>query len=134
MAEIGARRFAVTAGAGSLRPESGLSLPHAWTDDGVVVVADFTGGHLLHLAVAACILNDIYREARGLDLVLDGVRVAADGDFDPDTFASNGIGYLVEVDTTAPQDQVEALLTRVDEVAEIPIAIRAGASVRRVQD
>lgn len=134
MAEIGARRFAVTVGAGTLRPESGLSLPHAWTDEGVVVVAGFTGGHLLHLAVAGCVLNDLYREAQELGLVLDGVLVAADGDFDPDTFASNGIGYRVEVDTTAAPERVEALLARVDEVAEIPIAIRAGASVRHVRD
>jgi hypothetical protein len=134
MAEIGARRFAVAAGAGTLRPESGLGLPHAWTEQGVVVVAEFTGGHVLHLSVAACILNDLYREAQKLDVVLDGVLVEADGDFDPDSWSSNGIGYTVRLDTAATQDQVDALLARVDEVAEVPRTIRAGASVRRVKD
>lgn len=134
MAEIGARRFAVTAGAGSLRPDGGVTLPHAWTEEGVAILAELTGGHLLHLSVAVCILNDVYREAPAYDVPVSGVRVEADGDFDPDSWSSNGIGYRVRVDTGAPDDRLEALLTAVDEVAEIPRAIRAGASVRRVKD
>ena len=31
---------------------------------GVTAEADFTGGHLLHLAAAGCVLDDIYREPR----------------------------------------------------------------------
>jgi uncharacterized OsmC-like protein len=134
MAEIGARRYAVTAGAGSLRPESGVTLPHAWTEAGVTVVTDFTGAHLLHLSVAACVLNDLYREAADAGLLLNGVEVRADGDFDADSWTSNGIGYTVRLDTSATDDEVAALLDRVDAVAEVPRTVRAGASVRRVKD
>ncbi|MEZ5091992.1 OsmC family protein [Nocardioides sp.] len=134
VAEIGARRFAVTAGAGTLRAAEGVTLPHAWTDEGVSVVTDFTGAHLLHLAVAACVLNDLYREAAEAGVLLHGVEVRADGDFDADTWSSNGIGYAVRLDTSAGDDEVAALLARVDEVAEIPRTVRAGASVRRVKD
>lgn len=134
MAEIGARRFAVTAGSGSLRPEGGVTMPHAWTEAGVGILADLTGGHLLHLSVAVCVLNDLYREAPAYDVLVDGVLVEADGDFDPDSWSSNGIGYRVRVDTGAPDDRLQALLARVDELAEIPRALRAGASVRRVKD
>lgn len=134
MAEIGARRFAVTTGTGTLRPEGGITLPHRWTEEGVGVLAEFTGGHLLHLSVAACVLNDLYREAEAAGVLLHGVQVRADGDFDPDSWSSNGIGYVVRVDTSADDGQVAALLSRVDEVAEIPRAMRAGASVRRVED
>jgi hypothetical protein len=44
----------------------------------VTVRADFTGAHLLHLAVAGCVLNDLYREAAGLGVELLAVvdRVA----------------------------------------------------------
>ncbi len=134
MAEIGARRFAVTAGAGTLRPDGGITWPHPWTEEGVGVLAEFTGGHLLHLSVAACVLNDLYREAKAAGVVLDGARVRADGDFDPDSWSSNGIGYAVRVDTNASDDELAALLARVDELAEIPRAVRVGASVRRVED
>jgi hypothetical protein len=36
------------------------------------VEADFTGGHLLHLAAAGCVLNDVYREAAALGIKLKG--------------------------------------------------------------
>lgn len=61
-------RFEVAVGSGTLRSASGaaVSFPHRWTPDGVTAEADFTGGHLLHLAAAGCVLNDVYREAAAL--------------------------------------------------------------------
>ncbi|MFF7240169.1 hypothetical protein [Streptomyces collinus] len=40
-----------------------VRLPHRWTPGGVGVRSAFTGGHVLNLAVAGCVLNDLYREA-----------------------------------------------------------------------
>ncbi|HEY7015031.1 MAG TPA: OsmC family protein [Streptosporangiaceae bacterium] len=127
-------RFEVAVGAGTLRAASGAaaSFPHRWTQEGVTVEADFTGGHLLHLAAAGCVLNDVYREASALGIELNGVRVSAAGGFDTGTWASTGISYSVEVSSDAPADQVARLLETVDEVAEIPRAIRAGATVERI--
>ena len=126
--------YGVTVSAGSLRPSSsdGWRLPHRWTEEGVVVEAAFTGAHLLHVAAAGCVLNDVYREAAGLGITLQGVRVTAGGGFDGE-WASTGITYAVEVDTQASSDEVARLLAVVDEVAEIPRAIRAGAPVERVR-
>ncbi|MFC7535158.1 OsmC family protein [Actinoplanes sp. GCM10030250] len=126
-------RFEVVAGAGSLRSrEAGVTrFPHRWTEEGVTVEAEFTGAHLLHLSVAGCVLNDVYREAQDLGIKIDGVRVSAGGGFDSRTWASDGVTYEVEVSSPAPGPDVAALLRRVDEVAEIPRAIRAGASVDR---
>ena len=47
-------RFPVTASAGSLRPagHTGISMPHQWTDEGVVVEASFTGGDLAEIPKA----------------------------------------------------------------------------------
>jgi hypothetical protein len=129
-------RFEVTVGAGTLMAASGTAarFPHRWTSGGVTVEADFTGGHLLHLAAAGCVLNDLYREAAALGLELKGVRVTAAGGFDTATWQSTGIGYSVEVssDANAPVGEIAHLLEVVDQVAEIPQAIRAGATVRRV--
>ncbi|WP_432967279.1 OsmC family protein [Dactylosporangium sp. CA-233914] len=126
-------QFAVVAGAGSLRSEQGqtVGFPHRWTPEGVTVQADFTGAHLLHLAAAGCVLNDVYREANELGIPVTGVRVTAAGGFDTTTWASTGITYSVELDSDAPADALTRLLARVDEVAEIPRALRAGAPVRR---
>jgi uncharacterized OsmC-like protein len=126
-------RFEVTAGAGTMMSASGTAVrfPHRWTEAGVTVDADFTGGHVLNLAVASCVLNDVYREAAALGIELTGVRVRAEGGFDTSTWQSTGIEYSVEVSSDAPADQVDHLLAVVDQVAEIPQAIRAGASVRR---
>jgi uncharacterized OsmC-like protein len=126
----------ITVGAGSLRADGSESVAfsHRWTEAGVTVEAQFTGAHLLHLAVAGCVLNDLYREAAALGISLKGARVRASGDFDTTTWASTGIEYAVDVDTEATDDEVSALIERVDDVAEIPRAIRHGASVKRVRD
>jgi uncharacterized OsmC-like protein len=127
-------RFEVTVGAGTMMSPSSTAVrfPHRWTDGGVTVEADFTGGHVLHLAVASCVLNDIYREAAALGVDVTGVRVTAAGGFDTATWQSAGIDYWVEVSSDAPADQLAHLLAVVDQVAEIPQAIRAGAPVQRI--
>jgi hypothetical protein len=96
------------------------------------VEAEFTAGHLFHLAAAGCVLNDLYREAVALGIELHGVRVTAAGGFDPATWQSTGIDYSVEVSSDASADQLAHLLEVVDRVAEIPSANRAGATVRRI--
>jgi uncharacterized OsmC-like protein len=127
-------RFEVSVGAGTMMSPSGTAVrfPHRWTDGGVTVEADFTGGHVLHLAVASCVLNDVYREAATLGIDVKGVRVTAAGGFDTATWRSTGIDYSAEVSSDAPADQLAHLLAVVDQVAEIPQAIRAGATVRRI--
>jgi uncharacterized OsmC-like protein len=127
-------RFEVTVGAGTMMSADGAAVrfPHRWTQGGVTVEADFTGAHLLHLAAAGCVLNDVYREAAARGIGLNGVRVTAAGGFDTSTWQSTGIDYSVAVSSDAPADQLARLLEVVDHVAEIPQAIRAGAAVQRV--
>lgn len=126
--------YEVTVGAGTLRsPSAAASFAHRWTDGGVTVDSDFTGAHLLHLAVAGCVLNDRYREAGGLGVRLAGVRVSAVGGFHPVTWAATGITYAVDLDSDAPPQVLARLLEIVDEVAEIPRAVRAGTTVGRTR-
>jgi uncharacterized OsmC-like protein len=127
-----AETYEVVVSSGQLRGEGGAAFTaaHRWTPDGVTVEAEFTGAHLLHVAVAGCVLNDTHREAERLGLRLDGVRVVAGGGFD-DRWGSTGITYSVEVEGDASADDVAALLAAVDAVAEIPRTLRAGTSVSR---
>ncbi len=127
--------FAVVCSSGTFRDTDLDAGPvtyfaHRWSEGGVAVGAGFTGAHLLHAAVAACILNDLYREAAALDLTLDGVRVAAEGGFDGD-WGSTGITYRVELDSPADAAAQARLLRTVDRVAEIPRSLRAGTTVSR---
>jgi hypothetical protein len=123
--------FAVRLTAGSLRhDEPAFVLPHAWTDAGVAAEGGGTGAHLFHTAIALCVLNDLFREAQVDGLTVDGVAVVARGGFD-DTWSSTGVTYAVELDSTEDDALLATLLARVDDVAEIPAAVRAGASVER---
>ena len=122
--------FGVRATSGTRRLPDGVVLPHAWTDEGVVAAPASNGAQVLHLSVALCVLNDTYREADRLGIDVSGVEVWADGEFDHD-WRSAGISYSVAVDSPAPADEVARLLAAVDEVAEIPRAIRSGAPVTR---
>jgi hypothetical protein len=124
---------AVTVVAGSYltADEGGVRLRHAWTSGGVGVRTDFTGAHLLHLAVAGCVLNDTYREAAVLNIEIAGVRVSASGGFDKRTWQSTGIQYVLEIDSPASSRDVEQLRLRVEQVAEIPKALRLGCQVVR---
>lgn len=122
--------YGASATAGTLVAAEGVVLRHQWTEGGVVASSAVNGAQVLHLSVALCVLNDLYREADRLGVALSGVAVEADGGFDSE-WHSTGIEYSVIVDTAAPRDAVERLLATVDEVAEVPRALRAGASVTR---
>jgi uncharacterized OsmC-like protein len=93
-----------------------VRFPYRWTPGGVTVEAGFTGGRLLHLAAAGCVLNDLYREAAALGIDLARVRVTAAGGFDAATWQSTVIGCPVEVSSGAPAGQLAHLLEVVDQV------------------
>ena len=123
--------FGVRVSAGSLRrADGGVVLPHVWTDAGVATTPVSNGAQALHLAVALCVLNDTFREARSRDITLDGVAVTADGALEED-WRSTGITYSVELATPASPEERAALLAVVDEAAEIPRALRSATTVTR---
>jgi len=131
---VSERQFEVVVASGDLRAGSGpgIAWGHRWTPEGVLVEGDFTGAHLLHLAVAGCVLNDVHREAESLGIDIDGVRVAAWGGFDTESWSSTGVEYHVDISSAAEQKELNRFLSHVDDVAEIPKALRQGAEVRRV--
>jgi putative redox protein len=89
----------------------------------------FNGGQLLYLAVAGCISNDLFREARTSGIELSSVRVKVGGDFVGEPAVSDEILYEVEIAGDAPEDRLQALVDQVDEIAEIPNSLRRGTRV-----
>ena len=92
----------------------------------------FNGGQLLHLAIAGCISNDLFREAARLGIRLSRVQVVVDGDFAGDPAVSGGIRYQVSVDGNRPRAELDQLVELVDRIAEIPNSLRAGTAVTLV--
>jgi len=90
----------------------------------------FNGGELLHLAVAGCVSNDLFREARVLGLRLTRVAVTARGEFGGNPLTSTGINYSVELWGDATAASLRELVARVDAIAEIPNSLRRGTAVQ----
>jgi uncharacterized OsmC-like protein len=90
----------------------------------------FSGGQLLNLAVAACISNDLFRDAAKAGIRLTRVRVTASSDYSGTPAVSGPIEYDVELEGDAPEDRLRALLEETDRIAEIPNSIRRGTEVR----
>ncbi len=90
----------------------------------------FNGGQLLNLAVAACISNDLFREAARAGIELRRVRVTAASEYGGRPTVSGPIDYQVEVDGEASAERLAELVHLVDRVAEIPSSLRAGTEVR----
>lgn len=133
MASAPAEDFPVSVTAGSLRTETadGWVIPHVWTEAGVAVRAAPNGAGVLHVAVALCVLNDVFREAQSCGVPVRGVRVTARGVFDTEAWVSAGITYRVDVDSSAPAEDVAKVVATAEEIAEIPRVLRAGMSVER---
>lgn len=89
----------------------------------------FNGGQLFYLSIAACLSNDLYREAATMGIELDGVEVTVDGDFPARSEGSTPVMVDVTVRSGAPEAAVRELLAEVERVAEIPRAIRESPSI-----
>jgi putative redox protein len=87
------------------------------------------GGQLLYLAVAGCVSNDLFREARSMHLELSRVQVRVRGDFGGRPARSEPIHYDVEVQGPVPDEALQKLVRRVDGLAEIPNSLRLGTPV-----
>jgi putative redox protein len=90
----------------------------------------FNGGQLLYLSIAACLSNDLYREAGMMDIRLRAVSITIDGDFAGRGAASGPIDVDVAVESDASPEALAALFDEVERVAEIPRTLREGADIR----
>ena len=82
------------------------------------------GGQLLYLSIAACVSNDIYREAATWGIAVSRVAVEVDGDFPARGAPSTPISVVVDLECDADDETVDRFLAEVDRVAEIPNSLR----------
>jgi uncharacterized OsmC-like protein len=111
-------------------PLSQVVLQHHRTAGIQIDAQPLSGGHLLHLAVAGCMFNDLHHLAAERGIRLTDVRVAATGGFQgEEPTVSTGITYQVAVSGEAFEEQLRALVWEVDRIATIPDVLRRGTTV-----
>ena len=111
-------------------PLSQVVLEHHRTEGIWIDAQPLTGGHLLHLAVAGCVFNDLYYAAADRGIRLTDVRVSATGGFEgEEPTTSTGITYQVYVSGDASEEQLRALISEVDRIASIPDVLRRPTAV-----
>jgi organic hydroperoxide reductase OsmC/OhrA len=82
------------------------------------------GGELLFLALATCYCNDIYREAGKMGIKVESVEVEVEGDFGAEGTPARNVTYRAKVAAHASQEDIQALMTFTDQVAEIQNSLR----------
>jgi hypothetical protein len=102
---------------------------HHLTDRAEIHAEVLSGGHLLHLAVAGCLFNDILREARTRGIVVTDLRVGADGDFGGEPLTSGGITYAIDIAGDAPERDLRGLVAYCEAAGAIPHTLRRGTGV-----
>jgi uncharacterized OsmC-like protein len=107
----------------------GLVVEHHLTDRAQLDAEALSGGHLLHLAVAGCLFNDILRAASGRDIEITDLRVEAGGGFEGNPLLSTGISYSIKIAGDASETELNQLVRDVEAAAAIPLSLRDGVSV-----
>jgi uncharacterized OsmC-like protein len=95
-----------------------------------VKIETLTGGHLLHLAVAGCLFNDILRVAAERGITVNEIEVSADGDFDGEPAVSTGISCSVRITGDAPEDDLRRLIRDCEQDASIGNTLQRSTQVR----
>jgi uncharacterized OsmC-like protein len=106
-----------------------VTINHRSAGPTLLTLGTGSGGHMLHLAVAMCVYNDVLREARSRGIRLERLAVTATGDFAGDPLRSTGITYVIDIAGDAPDEALRALVEFVERIAEVPDMLRHGMSV-----
>jgi uncharacterized OsmC-like protein len=103
---------------------------HHRTGHAQMRIERLTGGHLLHLAVAGCLFNDILRVAAERGVTISQLEVSADGEFDGEPAASTGISYSVRITGDAPPEDLRRLIHECEQETAIGNTLQRCTPVR----
>ncbi len=92
--------------------------------------SSLNGGEILFLALATCYCNDLYREARRMNIHVESVEVEVKGDFDRLGEPGKNIVYRARVAAQASEEEIRQLMVQTDKVAEIQNTLRAATPVQ----
>ncbi|HZE48737.1 MAG TPA: OsmC family protein [Jatrophihabitantaceae bacterium] len=116
------------AGGPAIEPGA-LTFKHHLTDSAQITIGALSGGHLLHLAVAGCLFNDILREAGQRGVTITELQVTADGAFAGDPLLSTGVHYDVTIAGDAPDTELHSLVADCQEASAVAASLRRGTPV-----
>jgi uncharacterized OsmC-like protein len=91
-------------------------------------VEQLSGGHLLHLALAGCVFNNVLRLARDKGIAVDEASVRVSGDF-TEGGDSTGIECDVKVFGDASPEELAALARAAFDDSTVASVLRRGARV-----
>lgn len=106
-----------------------VTINHRSAGPTMLTLGTCSGGHVLHLAVAMCVYNDVLREARSRGIRIERLAVTANGDFAGDPLRSTGMTYAIDIAGDAPEEALRALVEFVERIAEVPDMLRHGTTV-----
>lgn len=92
------------------------------------------GGELLLLSLATCFCNDIYREAAKKNIKVSGVEVVFTGEFGAEGEPGSNFQYQANVISSAPAEDIKALILHTDRIAEIHNTLRKGLTITLIEN
>jgi uncharacterized OsmC-like protein len=95
--------------------------------------SSLSGGEVLFLALATCYCNDVYREARRMNIRVESVEVEVQGDFGEPGEPARHVTYRARVAAEASEEAIRQLIQETDKMAEIQNTLRAGTAVELTQ-
>ena len=88
-----------------------------------------TGGHMLHLALAQCVFNNVLRISRERGLTLDDLAVTADGGFNAEGTASTGIDCTIVLGGNADRSDLTGIAEAAFSGSTVGAVLRRGGPV-----
>ncbi|WP_341843204.1 OsmC family protein [Chitinophaga caseinilytica] len=90
----------------------------------------FSGEELFMMSIAASVCNSLYHEAAARGIAVAHVEIIVNGDWSGEPAQARNIRYDIRVESSAPRQDVEALIRSVDQSADIPNSLRVGTAVK----
>lgn len=92
--------------------------------------SSINGGEVLMTAIATCFCNDIFREAVRQNIENRSIYVDVTSQFGGEGEPAKSISYSAKIDSPAPLEEVQKLITDVDHIAEIHNTLRQGIQIK----
>ena len=105
-----------------------LTIRHHRSGTAELAFEQATGGHLLHLALAGCVFNNVIRLAGDRGVRLDDAAVDVDGDFTDDG-ESTGIAVEIRLASEAGAEELARLKRDAFDVSTVVHVLRKATSV-----
>lgn len=102
---------------------------HHLTERAQITIDTLSGGHLLHLAVAGCLFNDILRAAGERGVTITELQIVADGGFTGEPLLSTGVHYSVTIAGDASDDGLRELVVECQDASAVAQSLRRGTAV-----